>query len=501
MASSPDYPHLFEGLAGVIDMINAGDAGLPSLYRLLELGQRAVGAAGMSFVELASDPVTTRAASSGRVIAATGASEWALGRPVDPGDPVVAHLLAGPRDQELAVDDLPSELAAQLRGRGLRRMIGARAELGGVVVGSLHAYYPEPDRSTSPEHRTLVRWLAGCVAHLYGERNGLPVHGGGPAVTELADGLAILAGDGTVRLWNAAAERMTGHEATAVIGAGLPMPVPEPGRSLDHRLPGGHWLQVTCATLPGSEARVVTFRDVSEPHRRERDRDLFIAVTSHELRTPVTVIKGYADTLTEHWDSLDEPTRRDAIRVLGQRAGELARLVDRLLSAASHAGGAAGAAEPVPFDLVESLRTAAERLPVDLRRSLRVELPAALPKAFGDRTSVATVLTELVTNAYKYSPASPDVCVSADADGQTVYFRVADRGVGVRPEHVERAFERFWQGESDDTRRYGGVGLGLYLVRRIVERQNGWVSLRPRERGGTVAEVRLPRADLAPGEA
>jgi two-component system phosphate regulon sensor histidine kinase PhoR len=73
-----------------------------------------------------------------------------------------------------------------------------------------------------------------------------------------------------------------------------------------------------------------------------------------------------------------------------------------------------------------------------------------------------------------------------------VTFRVADRGVGVHPEHVERAFERYWQGRSGD-RHHPGAGLGLYLVRRIVERQHGWVSLRTREGGGTVAEVRLPR--------
>jgi len=90
--------------------------------------------------------------------------------------------------------------------------------------------------------------------------------------------------------------------------------------------------------------------------------------------------------------------------------------------------------------------------------------------------------------------------VTAGADQQTVWFRVADRGVGIQLENVERAFERFWQLERSDQRRYGGVGLGLYLVRRIVERQNGWVSLRPRDGGGTVAEVRLPRADVSVGE-
>ena len=106
------------------------------------------------------------------------------------------------------------------------------------------------------------------------------------------------------------------------------------------------------------------------------------------------------------------------------------------------------------------------------------------------------MLTELATNADKYSTLGSPIELTADADARTVFFRVSDRGIGVRPEHVERAFDRFWQGESGDRRRYPGAGLGLYLVRRIVERQNGWVFLRPREGGGTVAEVRLPRGDV-----
>jgi len=136
-------------------------------------------------------------------------------------------------------------------------------------------------------------------------------------------------------------------------------------------------------------------------------------------------------------------------------------------------------------------------LPAELRRRLTVQLPVDLPKALGDRASLATVLTELVTNADKYTDDNADpVELTAGADAQSVFFRVSDRGVGVRPEHVERAFDRFWQGESGNRRRYPGAGLGLYLVRRIIERQNGWVSLRPRQGGGTVAEVRLPRGDV-----
>lgn len=253
----------------------------------------------------------------------------------------------------------------------------------------------------------------------------------------------------------------------------------------------------TDAPLPATAAEVrAGDREGVIEHwkRRHEDRDLFVAVTSHELRTPVTVIKGYADTLTNHWESLGEPGRQEAARVIGARAGELARLVDRLLSATSE-DRAAGDAPPGPFDLVEALRAAAGVLPEELaRRVTLAELPAELPKAFGDRESLATILTELATNAGKYSPPATEVTVTATADESTVTFAVADRGIGVRPEHRELAFERYWQGEPQSSGHNPGAGLGLYLVRRIVERQHGWVSLHPREGGGTVAEVRFPRA-------
>lgn len=405
-----NYPRLIDRLSALTDQVNAGKAGLPTLDRLLTLGQEALDADGASFTE--------HAPLGGRIIAATGAAEWALGHPAE-------SIVDGPGPVERAAADLTGTLAGQFSARGLHRVLAARAELSGVAVGSLHAYYADPAGPADAEQRRLAGWLASWAAHLYGDHNGLPVHGDG-------------------------------------------------------------W--------------VVKFRDLNGALRRERDRDLFVAVTSHELRTPVTVIKGYADTLGEHWDSLGDAQRREAVQVLSQRSGDLARLVDRLLAGAGHTGSTAGSAIPVPFDLVEALRSAVRALPADLRRRLQVTLPTVLPKANGDRTSIATLLTELVTNADKYSPAGAEVALDAAADSHTVFFRVSDRGMGVPPQHVERAFERFWQGEVDAQCRHGGVGLGLYLVRRLVERQNGWVSLRRREAGGTVAEVRLPRADLAPRE-
>lgn len=483
---------MLEELTALLDRVNTGDAGLRSLVRLLEVGQEALGARGMSFVEYAAD--------GGRVIATAGELQWALGRPVDSTRQGVKQLLAGPRVQEYGFYELPADLADQLRERGLHRTVFALAELDGVVVGSLHAYFAEPEPVDTDDRHAVVAFLATCAAHIYGDNNGLPAQSQGLVAPAVAEGLAILTEANEVRLWNVAAERATGLPAAAAVGRPITLPVPVHGQSLEHRLSDGRCLQVSCADLPGTKSRVVTILDTTDAQRRERDRDLFIAVTSHELRTPVTVIKGYADTLTEHWESLDEAARRDAVRVLGQRAGDLARLVDRLLAAASTEGWAVGGGSPVPFDLLDAVREAVTGLPADLRRNLRVALPESLPWAYGNRASVATVLTELVTNAIKYSPREVDVSLTVAADLRTVLFEVADRGIGVRAEHVERAFDRFWQGDAGDQRRYSGVGLGLFLVRRIVERQNGWVSLRPRDGGGTVAQVRLPRADRPAGE-
>jgi signal transduction histidine kinase len=400
MPERPDYPALTRGQIAALDRINSGEAGLAVLGQLVRLAQNVLEGRGAGFAEYRPD--------HGRIIAASGACAPALGRKVNRDD----TRLTGNRSLLIPLGSVHDEFARQIDGGDLCRMLGARCEAGGTIVGSLHVYYGEQDGEPGPEHHAVLELLAALIGRLYTLDVGLPVHG-------------------------------DTHDASEQLS------------------------------------------------RRQEDRDLFIAVASHELRTPVTVIKGYADTLTNHWASLGEDGRQEAVRVIGVRAGELARLVDRLLSATSEDGDVGGST-PGPFDLVEALRQAVDELPADLRRRLVLDaLPADLPKAYGDRDSLATILTELATNADKYSPPDTTVELRAGADGQTVAFQVCDRGIGVQPEHVERAFERYWQGESGE--RHPGVGLGLYLVRRIVERQHGWVSLRPRDGGGTVAEVRLPR--------
>ncbi|GLZ81324.1 hypothetical protein Afil01_61310 [Actinorhabdospora filicis] len=216
--------------------------------------------------------------------------------------------------------------------------------------------------------------------------------------------------------------------------------------------------------------------------------ELFIAAAGHELRTPATVIKGYADTLRYRWDRLDDDARREAVEVIAARADALAALADRILDGDLGTGG-----ELRDFDLAEAVRGAVATLPADLAVRLHVTLsPGSV--AFGDPGSLPLVLGELATNAGRYSPKGTPIEILATSAGPTACLQVSDRGDGLTPEQARLAFRRFWRADRGDGGRYGGVGLGLYLVRQIVERQHGWVTLAPRRGGGTVVEVRWPRA-------
>ncbi len=154
MPERPDYAALIAGQAAVLDQVNSGGAGLYVLDDLLRVAQQALGALGMTFVE--------HAPGGGRVIAATGACAWALGRPVDPDH---AGTAPDARTAEIRVDALPGGLAHQLTGRGLGRVLAARAEVGGVVVGSLQAYIAHADERFDTQHHTQLGYVASSAAH------------------------------------------------------------------------------------------------------------------------------------------------------------------------------------------------------------------------------------------------------------------------------------------------------------------------------------------------
>jgi PAS domain S-box-containing protein len=316
-----------------------------------------------------------------------------------------------------------------------------------------------------------------------------------------ADGIAVLDSDGLVRQWNPAAEKLTGVSPADATGKLPPFPVPEPGAKLTHRLPNGRWMDLLCTGLRGREEMVLDFRDVTAAKELEEAKDLFLATTSHELRTPITVVQGFASTLATRWDKLSDADRRSAVQTIADRAGSLAKLVEQLLLG-SRAGAKQQTVSNGQFDLAGVLRGATVAFrPLAGRHTLVSDVPDDLPQAHGDPMATDIIVGQLLENAFKYSPDGGAVTVGARQAGDQIEITVADEGIGIPAADRERVFDRFVQGEAGDRRRFGGIGLGLYIVRQLAEAQDGAVAAEGRPGGGTVMRLCLRLAGDAEADA
>jgi signal transduction histidine kinase len=211
--------------------------------------------------------------------------------------------------------------------------------------------------------------------------------------------------------------------------------------------------------------------------RADEDRASFLAVVGHELRTPLTVLKGFVDTLSARWDHLDDDQRQTLVERLGPQVRRLHRGVDRLLIAADIQRGAtlrvsadALALESVVNDVVEGFRPLAplHTFAVDVAPDLAV---------VGDRKALGQALDQIVDNAVKYSPSGGTVVLRARRTSRRVELAIDDEGVGL-PSDFSRIFEPLTQGEEVETRVHdeGGVGVGLYIARALLEAMRGTVS-------------------------
>ncbi len=320
-----------------------------------------------------------------------------------------------------------------------------------------------------------------------------------------ADGIAVLDSDGLVRQWNPAAHLLTGLSAEVAAGRPPPFPLPEPGAKLTYKLPNGRWIDLLCTGLDGRDEKVLDFRDITAAKELEEAKDLFLATTSHELRTPITVVQGFASTLASRWDKLADADRRSAVQTIADRAGSLARLVEQLLLG-SRAGADQLQVSNGPFDLAGVLRGATVAFqPLSDRHTLVIDVPDDLPQAHGDPMATDIIVGQLLENAFKYSPEGGAVTVRAHADGDAIVVAVADEGIGIRPADRDRVFDRFVQAEAGDRRRFGGIGLGLYIVRQLARAQGGEVTAARRDSGGTVMRLVLRQAGepalASPGQA
>ncbi|WP_285761402.1 ATP-binding protein [Nocardiopsis ansamitocini] len=301
-----------------------------------------------------------------------------------------------------------------------------------------------------------------------------------------ADGISVLDHSGRVRKWNRAAAELTGYAFTDVVGRPPPFPLPVVrGQLVKHRMESGRWLEILLADITGSEERVVDFRDITPAKALEEQKDLFLATAGHELRTPLTVVQGLSTTLDRHWDQMDDLQRHEHVGTIADRAQTMTRLVNNLLLG-SQAGTGSLVVRNGVFDVREPLRRAMTAFAsLSDKHELCLELPEELPDVYGDPAASDMVISQLLENAFKYSPDGGRVTVSAAEEDGLVAVTVRDEGVGIEPADTERIFERFVQLDVGDRRRFGGIGLGLYIVRRLAREQRGDVTAHADDPGGT----------------
>jgi len=383
---------------------------------------------------------------------------------------------------------------------GLHTITLSLSHVGGRPYGALYALYS--GRKVGHVELELLELLAGhasvALSNVTAFEEVVRQRAYERAVIDAsADGIAVLDSEGLVRQWNPAAHRLTGLSPELATGRQPPFPLPEPGAKLTCKLANGRWIDLLCTGLSGRGEKVLDFRDITAAKELEDAKDLFLATTSHELRTPITVVQGFASTLASRWDKLADADRRSAVQTIADRAGSLARLVEQLLLG-SRAGGDQLPVSNESFDLAAPLRGSVQAFqPLSDRHTLELDIPGTLPRANGDPMATDIIIGQLLENAFKYSPAGGPVTVGARADGDVIEVTVRDQGIGIRPDDRERVFERFVQGEAGDRRRFGGIGLGLYIVRQLAEAQGGTIAAEGRDGAGTTMRLRLPAASVA----
>lgn len=238
-------------------------------------------------------------------------------------------------------------------------------------------------------------------------------------------------------------------------------------------------------------ARVVEANRLLE--ELDRLRREYLRNVSHEFRTPLTVIRGYAEFLENA--KADARTVSDVMRVIVESCDRVIDLVDTLIEVSRvEQEDAARTLQLQELDLrelaeasLEPLRQAADRKSVCLDLDFPVEKRLLVK---GDRGLLGHLVRKLVDNAVKYSPAGARVLVRADSDDDDLTLEVEDFGIGIPAEHVPRIFEKFYMVDGGITRRAGGSGVGLYLVREIVRLHHGRVDVESRPGHGSVFRIR-----------
>ena len=325
----------------------------------------------------------------------------------------------------------------------------------------------------------------------------------------VGDGIFLLDGDGVVRLWNRAAQLVTGLRADALLGRKLADVVPD-WQALADRIPvaegaatrqavslpvevGGRDLWLSIVAVRGADGVVYAFRDLTDEQRLEEEKSDFVATISHELRTPMAAVYGAAETLLRREGELTTEQSRQLVAMIAAQASRLSQITEEVLLTNQLDRGDLPL-ERRPVDVGDVVRRTVEAMESQLADpvAVDVEIPAEIGPASGDADRIQQVMVNLLDNAVKYGGTPVRVRVES-ADGN-VRISVADSGPGITLADQERIFEKFYRADPQHTRTPSGTGLGLYISRELVRRMGGRLDVSSEPGSGATFVVELPRA-------
>jgi PAS domain S-box-containing protein len=344
----------------------------------------------------------------------------------------------------------------------------------------------------------------------------------GALIDSVADGILILSANRTIERCNRAMARMLGFPVDDIVGqshkdvmrwlnknAGLTLEEAEAGgwplnqntvlyvegdleRLDSNPLPIG----VTYAPLLSSEGNllniVASVRDISHFREAEELKSTFISVISHELRTPVALIKGYVGTLRRDDASWDRDIVQDSLKVIEEEADRLAEMIDNLLDASRLQAGALSInLSEVSLDILTE--RIAERFETQSKiHEIEVNFPVNFPIILGDEIRLEQVLSNLISNAIKYSPQGGKIQIKGDLHTEQLLICVSDEGPGFSMDDIPHVFDRFYRAE-ESSKTTKGAGLGLYLARAVIEAHGGRIWIDPKPENGARICFSIPR--------
>lgn len=218
---------------------------------------------------------------------------------------------------------------------------------------------------------------------------------------------------------------------------------------------------------------VVILNDITEMKNIDKMKSSFVAMASHELRTPLTAIKGFSSTLLEGIDDdmYGKEDQREFLGIVVAECDRLRRLIDDLLNTSRIEAGESLKPNYTEFELMPVLKKAvAVQQQASGKHKVELNVQNQLPaRIVGDEDKLDQILTNLLNNAIKYSPEGGNVTVHAKLDNDEILMGVQDQGLGIPKDHLTKVFEKFHRVNNEDNRKIYGTGLGLYLVKHLVE--------------------------------